>query len=1310
MKRTLTLIAFLCFSLISLPELFSQKWIEMMDAGVDFYTIRDSFNQLWDGVPYEKGKGYKQFKRWEWFMEQRVYPSGDYFDPMAAWNEWEKMNKAGVDGQEKTLGTWTPLGPTDWTNGAGWNAGNGRINVVAQDPNNANTIYIGAASGGLWKSTNGGVSWTNLTDNQAVLGVSGIAISHNSSDTIYIGTGDGDGFNTYSVGVLKSTNGGTTWSTTGLNWTVLQARVIRKLLMHPTNSNIIFAAASSGLYKTTNGGTSWTQVQNFDIQDVEFHPTNPNIVYSCSDSFYRSTDGGNVFNAVTTGLPGASAINRFKIAVSPNQANWVYVLGGKESDHTFEGIYRSVDSGVSFSVRTNTPNMFGYADDGSDDKGQSWYDMAIAVNPANANEVFIGGVNIWKSTNGGTSFTINTQWFFPNPIGYVHADIHELVFYGNRLYCGSDGGIYKTENGGTNWSSLTVGLSITQFYDIAITPQNPNLILGGTQDNGTNRYNGTTTWTHVMGADGMMANINPLNQSIMYGAIQSGDIRKSTNGGASFNQIIKPDDFAGESGAWVTPYALSPLNPNSIFVGYKAIYKSVNGGGAWSVLGPVGNDDHTHNLEIAPSDSSTIYITKSHLIYKTTNGGTSWSNVSTGLPTLFITDIAIDPTNANRLWVTMSGYTAGSKVFQSVNGGSTWTNISSNLPNLPANCITYRPGSNDELYVGMDVGVYTKNATQTDWTANVSGLPNVIINELEINTVNNKMYAGSFGRGVWVADLDVSGALSNPSACRVNLTIPDNSCGTSNNFLINVAAAPGNVLGSDVFLKEVKLIVAHTWTADLDIHLISPNGTVVELSTDNGGSGDNYGNPGDSTCSSVTRFIMSASTPITAGVAPFIGDFQPEGDFSTFNNGGPAQGLWTLRICDDATTDIGSLKFVELVFSPLLSNPSTCGMNLTIPDNFCGETNRFPISVTTAPGTQLGTDVYLKEVKLIAAHTWTSDLDIHLISPNGTTVELSTDNGGGGDHYGNPNDPTCSSVTRFTMSAPASITTGTAPFIGDFRPEGNLHSFTGSANGLWTLQMCDDELSDQGTLKFVELVFAPLLPNPATCGTSVPIPDNSCGPANRYGINVPLAPGTQLGTDVKLKEVKLIIEHTWNSDLDIHLISPSGVMVELSTDNGGSGHNYGNPNDPTCSNVTTFSMSAATPITAGTSPFIGTYLPEGSFTAFNDGSNPVGFWVLQLCDDEAPDAGNLRYVELVFESLCTPNLVVVSVPIPAGTYKSQGELLSYLSTVATSTTVNFISDTSVLLNNGFEVQQGAVFEVLIQACPTPFTGIIDEKK
>ncbi|MEY3368177.1 MAG: hypothetical protein RI973_1332 [Bacteroidota bacterium] len=758
-------LAALVISFFIASQGYSQRWIEMAEQSVNFFTVRDSFYKEWEGKPYERGKGYKQFKRWEWFMEQRVGPDGT-FDPTRAWRETEKF-KAAKYPQSKNLPpvgvTWTPLGPTSWTTGAGWNAGNGRINVVVQDPVNSNIIYVGAASGGLWKSTDGGTTWTPLTDNQAVLGVSGIAIDPANPNTIYIGTGDGDGFDTYGVGVLKSTDGGITWNTTGLSITgPYDYLAVKELLMHPANPGILFAATTRGLYKTTDAAATWTKVLTgtvsgftfeVGIQDVKFHPSDPNIIYACTDEFFRSTDGGNTFTQITSGLPAASSINRFKIAVSADEPDWVYVVGGKEYAHTFQGIYRSTDAGQNFNTGTNAPNMFGYSSIGADNLGQSWYDMAIVVNPADANEVYIGGINIWKSTDGGTSFTIKTQWEIPNPIGYVHADIHDLTFHGTRLYVGSDGGIYKSEDFGNNWTNLSAGLSITQFYDIGFTSQNSSLLIGGSQDNGTNIYNGSPTWNHVIGADGMTCAFNPANPNTIYGSIQLGEILKSTNGGVSFSTIVQPSNFSiHEQSYWVTPFALDPVDTNKIFVGYGKMYRSADGGQTWSA-DTVGNLIQTRVIKIAPSNTNIIYIAKDRRIYKSTNGGLTWVDRGSNFPSYFtITDIAIHPQDPDKIWITNS-LNEDYQVIESKDGGLTWKNISGNLPALPAMSIAVQPNSNDRLYVGLDVGIYTKDASEINWTPLNNGFPNVIVQEIEINDSAGKLQVGTYGRGAWMADI-----------------------------------------------------------------------------------------------------------------------------------------------------------------------------------------------------------------------------------------------------------------------------------------------------------------------------------------------------------------------------------------------------------------------------------------------------------------------------------------------------------------------------------------------------------------------------
>jgi len=415
----------------------AQEYVRLMeDQSSNFYDIQKSFNEYWDGKSYEKGKGWKQFKRWEWFMEPRVYPTGKLPNPALAYNEYIKFKntyslKKGA--QNNKAANWTPLGPTNW-NSIGWNPGLGRINAVTVDPNNSSTIYVGTPAGGCWKTTNGGTSWSPLTDNLSSLGVSGIAVDPTNSNTVYIATGDGDGNDTYSIGVLKSIDGGTTWNSTGLNWSTTQARVMRKIIIDPTNPNILFVASSNGLYKTTDAGISWTSVLGGSLRDIEFNPSNPKTLFACTNTlYYKSTNGGNSFTNITNGVPGAG-VGRLSIAVTANDTNYIYLLASNSGDNSFLGLFRSTDTGNNFSLRTNTPNVFGYNTNGGDAGGQSWYDMALAVSPTNKNEVYTGGINVWKSTNGGSSLTALSRWNWPTgSFEYVHADIHTLDFYGNTL-------------------------------------------------------------------------------------------------------------------------------------------------------------------------------------------------------------------------------------------------------------------------------------------------------------------------------------------------------------------------------------------------------------------------------------------------------------------------------------------------------------------------------------------------------------------------------------------------------------------------------------------------------------------------------------------------------------------------------------------------------------------------------------------------------------------------------------------------------------------------------------------------------------
>lgn len=738
---------------------FAQDYVQMMrDPNVNFYDVQQAFNAYWEGKIIERGKGYKAFRRWESYMAPRVYPSGNMTLPSQNYEnfvQWE--NQQAAAGIPKSVaGNWSFLGPTGKPTGGGA----GRLNFVRFDPTNSNTLYVGAPDGGLWKSTNGGTSWTTNTDQLTVIGVSDIAIDPTNTQIMYIATGDGDAGDSYSTGVLKSTDGGTTWVATGLTWTASQGRTISRLLINPTNPQILMAFGSNGIWRTTNGGTTWTQpTGTFTCQDAEFKPGDPTVVYACGTIFKKSTDSGATWTAVTIPLTG---IGRLSMAVTPANSAYVYLLAANNTDSGAKGVMRSTDSGTSFTTRmtaTASTNILGW-DNGADAGGQGWYDLTIAASPTNADEVYTGGVNTWKSTNGGTSFTLNTHWTGSYSKPYVHADIHDIQYLpgsGTTVFACCDGGIFKTTNSGTAWSDISSNLCIAQQYRIGLSSSNATLLVAGHQDNGTNKLNGTT-WSQIYGGDGMEGFIDRTSNTTMFASYVYGEYLKSTNSGTSWTAINTGLPFGGGGGEeWLCAWHQDPVTATTLYAGGRtALYKSTNTGTSWSAVGTPTGTGNVIEFVIAPSNNQIIYAIKSgtNAVSKSTNGGTSFTAVSTGLPTTVApTCVTVSNTDPNIVYVTYSGYSGANKVFKSTNGGTSWTNISTGLPNIPVNTIVFQNGStNDAVYIGTDVGVYYKDNT-TAWIAFNTGLPNVSVRDLEIYYPTSRLRCATFGRGTWDSDL-----------------------------------------------------------------------------------------------------------------------------------------------------------------------------------------------------------------------------------------------------------------------------------------------------------------------------------------------------------------------------------------------------------------------------------------------------------------------------------------------------------------------------------------------------------------------------
>jgi PKD repeat protein len=769
MKSTLIKVSFLGVFLLSWlgasAQTNSTNWVDMMqDPTVNFYDVQSAFYAYWEGKTIEKGKGYKQFKRWEAYMAPRVYPSGNLTLPSKSYEklkEWEASNPP-APMNKAAAGLWTALGPI----GAPSSGGAGRLNFVRFDPTNSNIIYVGAPDGGLWTSTNGGTSWSTNTDQLTVIGCSDIAINPSNTSIMYLATGDGDGGDSYSIGVLKSTDGGATWNTTGLTWATSQGRLIRRLIINPSNPSVLLAATSNGMYRTADAGVTWTQVQaTIGYYDVEFKPGDPNTVYAVGTRLYRSTNNGVNWTQITSGIPAAS-VQRMSLAVTAANSAYVYILAGRSTDQGLLGIYRSTDSGLNFTTMKGPtgPNLLGWNSNGGDAGGQAFYDLTIAASPTVANTVVVGGVNVWRSTDGGANWTINAHWT-GSGAPYVHSDHHDIQFLpgsGTTYFSACDGGLAKTTNNGGAWTDISANLNIAQQYRLSLSTTNAGLLIAGHQDNGVNKLN-AGSWSEIKGGDGMDCFIDRTNNNIMYGAYVYGDYARSTNGGASWTTINTGIPNGAGNADWLSVWHQDPVTATMLYAGGRSsLYRSTNSGTNWSALGTPSGTGNIIEFAIAPSNNQIIYAVKQNAISKSSNGGTSWTNVTGTIPTSSaFTNVAVHTSDANIVWMTISGYNASNKVFKSTDGGANWTNISTGLPNVPCNTIVFQDGAaNDPVYLGTDIGVYYRDNSAGTWVSFFDGLPRTSVSDLEIYYPTGKIRAATFGRGTWESDLLTPGSFA----------------------------------------------------------------------------------------------------------------------------------------------------------------------------------------------------------------------------------------------------------------------------------------------------------------------------------------------------------------------------------------------------------------------------------------------------------------------------------------------------------------------------------------------------------------------
>ncbi|MDX2246533.1 MAG: hypothetical protein SF052_07155 [Bacteroidia bacterium] len=802
--------------IVSVNRSFSQPFIKD-HSPVTFPELQASFGQWAASDLTDSTKGWKWYARWQDHYLTRTDGKGNPADPAIVFSEIMKVHRLRKQGfpAPARAANWTPAGPLvvpgspDPTSQHGL----GRINTVTFHPTDPQTFWVGVAQGGIWKTTNSGQSWAPLTDDLPILRISDIAVDPTHPQVMYASVGDyaymgialwldnRKRHTHYGLGVYKTTDGGITWNPTGLGFsqTNLDGSLIRRVFVHPSQPTTLLAAGIDGIWKSWDGGQIWSHISDSLIWDIEKHPTNPDILYASTGfvatlqqgtaGIMKSTDFGDTWTVQNTPIPAQNTVQRIELAISPSDPNYVYALACN-MQRGFYGLLRTTNGGTSWnwqSDQSSAPNILHWYEGNGGSNGQGTYDLTILVDPQNKNRIYTGGINLWGSEDGGVSWKGISYWvgsYGPS----LHADQHFLSYNAldDKFYICNDGGIMRTDSlimgswndaysdpnyqWPTQWEDISDGMNITSFYRIGITPAYPNHLIAGAQDNST-FYKSGNNWINIIGGDGMECIIHPDDPNIIYGSYQFGGLTRSYNGGQTIEYGITDaiTAGAGETGEWTTPYILHPDDPDSIYAAYGNLWVSDDGGSVWSkksnfpTMNGVGYPSPASALAIAPSNPQVIYLAKRIYhsfgqpseLWRTTNGGDSWTNITAGLPdSLYFTYLAVSDSDPMKIWVTVGGFVPGGKVFFSANGGNTWSDISHNLPNLPANCIVYQEGTTvNRVYVAMDIGVWVLNDTASEWTLYSENLPNVIISELEIDPVAGKIYAATFGRGVWVSDV-----------------------------------------------------------------------------------------------------------------------------------------------------------------------------------------------------------------------------------------------------------------------------------------------------------------------------------------------------------------------------------------------------------------------------------------------------------------------------------------------------------------------------------------------------------------------------
>ena len=705
----------------------------IFSASTLFSQVQDIKNSPFNNAP-ENVRDTKAFQRAKYFYEQRMYPNNfipkDAYEK--AYRQKEELKNSSGYAMTGPFDSWTNIGPTTGFL-FGWENISSRITTVQYDPNDGNTIYLGAANGGIWKSTDGGTVWVPKSDFENSLSSGSIAIDPSNSNIIYYGTGEAtySKVSYYGRGLMKSTNGGDTW--TNISSGLPSSSYTSRLVIRPNNSGHLLAAmGNDGIYRSTNAGVSWTQLDTGRCDDVVFSPTGDTAYIVGSGTGYRvSVNGGATF--VVNGSLQLDS-NRSHIAICKAYPQYLYVS-------TYDGvntirIYLSTDHGLTFNQTATGQNF---------NAGQAWYDFYMYLNPFDPYYAYVGSIDIWRTTDGLSFTNVSNSYGGGN----VHPDQHNLAFHPtdpDQMLCVNDGGIMKSTNRGLSWINLNTNLTLTQFYRITSDPSNGNHILGGTQDNGTQRTLGTLNWTAAFAGDGGEVCFHAQDNDYILGETQLNGVRRSTDGGITW--VSATSGLYGFS-AWVGPILSHPTAAGIFYTARSSVFRSTNWGANWVSISS-GISGIIREMAISKTDPNIMYASVLDTMYRSTNAGVLYSSASSGLPGGIITSIYVHPDSSQVAFATISGFGTG-HVYKTTNTGASWIDISGNLPDSPANDVfIFDRGNGTYLYyAATDIGVFVTKNYGGSWTELAGGLPNTVAMHLDYNASANKLRIGTHGRGVW---------------------------------------------------------------------------------------------------------------------------------------------------------------------------------------------------------------------------------------------------------------------------------------------------------------------------------------------------------------------------------------------------------------------------------------------------------------------------------------------------------------------------------------------------------------------------------